>query len=103
MLSKWEQRRLADIGRQLRSDKALRRVLAGPTGRERLWLAVRRRFYPTGYLVCALTYMLLAMGASQLLTLAGTFVVAPAVWVVLEVACERSHRVRNRVAGLRPR
>lgn len=85
MLSDWEEQQFARIEHELGSDKALARVLAAPTERERRWLVVRRHFYPAGYLACAFVYMVLAMGGAQLVTLLGALLVAFVVWIVIEV------------------
>jgi len=84
-LNDWEERQLAAIERELRSDKELGRVLAPPTRHERRWLAFRRRFYPVGYLFCALTYMAAALGSSQRNTLVAAYLVGIAFWLVIEI------------------
>ena len=84
MLNDWEEHELADIERELRSDPGLARVLAAPTGLERAWLAFKARFYPSGYLLCALTYEILVMGHGQRGMLAWTSLVAACVGVVIE-------------------
>ena len=84
-MNAWEERQLAGIERALGSDPALARVLGAPTTRERRRLVLRRHFYPTGYLACALTYMVAATSRDQLTTMAGALVVGLAVWLVLEV------------------
>jgi len=52
MLSKWEERRLADIGYELRLDRALERVIGAPTrgelrrlGFRKRWAAFKRRWF----------------------------------------------------------
>jgi Protein of unknown function (DUF3040) len=85
MLNDWEQAQLADIGRRLRADRSLGRVITGPTRRERRWLLLRRHFYPAGYLLCAVTYMILATGTNQVRTMVGAVVVGIAVWLVAEL------------------
>ena len=85
MLDDWEERQLADIGRELSADGELHRVLAAPSGRERRRLALERRFYPVGYVLCALAYMTAAVGSDQRPLLIAAYVVAIAFWVVIEV------------------
>lgn len=84
MLEDWEAEELADIERGLSSDPALVRRLAGPTRRERSWCRLQRRFYPRGFLVCAVVYMLAALDGGQLLVVLESVGVGLAVWVVLE-------------------
>jgi len=85
MLNDWEARQLADIQRGLSSDNGLRRVLGAPGRGERLWLRFERLFYPVGYLLCALTYMTLAVDSSQRWTLLTAYLVVGAFWVFIEV------------------
>jgi hypothetical protein len=85
MLDDWEERELAGIERELDSDRALVRLLAAPTRRERRWHTIRRRFYPSGFLACSIAYMLAAMGGAQRRTLVGVVLVAAVAWVVVEV------------------
>jgi hypothetical protein len=61
MLEEWEQRELASIEGTLRSDSDLARILAPPRPLERHWLMFRRRFYPHGFLLCSVGYMLLGL------------------------------------------
>jgi hypothetical protein len=84
MLEDWEARELASIEQGLRSDPGLVRRLAGPTRRERRWCRLERRFYPRGFLLGAVVYMLLALGGGQLPLVLESSGVGLAVWVVLE-------------------
>jgi hypothetical protein len=92
MLSDWEEHRLAEIVEELGSDRALGRVLAAPSRGERLWLFFKAHFYPVGYVLCALGFMVMAMGHDQWVTLAWAVLVAFVSWMVVEW----------RAAGLRP-
>ena len=92
MLNDWEERQLADIEHGLSSDRALQRVLAAPTRRERRWHVLRRRFYPAGYLASALAYEVAAMGGAQLRTTGSAVLVVLAAWLVLELRAMRQAR-----------
>ena len=84
MLEDWEAEELADIARGLSSDPVLVRRLAGPTRRERRRRSLERRFYPHGFLVCAVVYMLAAMDGGQVPLVLESVGAGLAVWVVLE-------------------
>jgi hypothetical protein len=84
MLDDWEAKELAAIERELSSDRALVRSLAGPSRRERRWCRLEQRFYPRGFLLCAVVYMLMALGSGQLPLVLESAAVGLAVWVVLE-------------------
>jgi hypothetical protein len=85
MLNDWEQQQLSEMEADLRSDKALGRVLSAPTRRERLWSSFRLHFYPAGYIGCSLVYIFLAMESSLRALVALALLVAFVVGVVLEV------------------
>ncbi|GAA1545544.1 DUF3040 domain-containing protein [Nocardioides humi] len=62
MLNDWERRSLASIEDELRRDRhlaALLERLGEPEGRR---AAFARRFYPLGYLACAVAYMVASTG-----------------------------------------
>lgn len=88
MLSDWEEEQLAEMELDLRADKALERVLRAPSPFERRWLAVKAQFYPVGFLLCAMTYMVLAGGASQVTILVGAGLTGLAAWVVIELGTD---------------
>jgi hypothetical protein len=85
MLSDWEEQQLAEMEGDLLADKALERMLRAPSRHEQRWLVFRRRFYPVGYLLCALTYMVAVGAKSQPMILAGAGLAGSAAWLVIEV------------------
>lgn len=84
-MNEWEARELAGIEEELGADTRLAHVLAGPTRRERRWAFLRRRFYPAGFLLCALAYELASMSGAQTVTLLGAVAALLTAWIVAEV------------------
>ena len=96
MLEDWERRELASIESELRSDAELARILSPPRRRERWWLAFRRHFYPQGFLLCAIAYMLMALGEAFVATLVQAALVGVAAWTVIAVSAAGGWRfLRN--------
>ena len=101
MLDDWERQQLSGIERELSTDRSLSRVLAPPNKGQCRRVAFRGRFYPTGYFVCALTYVVMAMGAGQRLLLGGALTAGLTTWIIVEVrAIGAKDFVRGGLRGL---
>jgi hypothetical protein len=84
MLSDWERRQWAGIERELAGDRLLTKKLAlPPSVRERRLLALRRAFFPAGYLASEVLYMLVAMDGAQLGLVVGSIGSAAAAGLLL--------------------
>jgi hypothetical protein len=92
-LDDWEWHHLAEIERELSSDRWLVREMAAlsrPQQPPGFW----RRCYPAGYLMAAVTYMLLSMTGDAARSLGWTMVVLLAIW-----ACDQMRRARRERSG----
>jgi hypothetical protein len=96
MLEDWERRELAIIETELRADAELARVLAPPGRLERHLLAFRRHFYPRGFLVCAIVYMVIALEGAFTGTLIQAALLGAVAWVAIALSAADGWRfLRN--------
>lgn len=83
MLSDWERRQLEGIERDLRADASLTKLLSDPSLARRSYLVFLHWFYPHGYLVCALVYMLLSLPREFLQLPGALLVIGGLTWLIL--------------------
>jgi hypothetical protein len=95
-MADWERRELAKIERELRTDKALRELLAGTTKRQARWLATKRLAYPRAVWGAWFVYALTSLPGAWLVMLLCALAVCIGVSVAVEaVAGGRRSLVRH--------
>jgi len=96
VLSDWERQQLLEIERELSSDASLAHELAKLSGQGHGLPGFWQRFYPVGYLLSAVTYMLMSMAGTAAKGLGGTLVVVWTVWVAEQLRRSMQQRSARR-------